>query len=69
MNSKIIKTTNLDRIMPVKKTAFSGNDRNMGHSNYNSTSSFSDVSSFVTRNRVTFDVGRNQGFPNTCTVK
>ncbi len=49
--------------------SFNGNDRNMGHSKYNSTSSLSDVSSFVTRDGVTFDARRNQGFPNTCTVK
>ncbi len=59
INSKIIKTTNLNRII----------DHNTGHSNYNSTSSFSDVSSFVTRDSVTFDARRNQGFPNACTVK
>ncbi len=52
-----------------QKPAFSGNDRNTGHSNYNSTSSFPDVSSFVTRDGVTFDARRNQGFPNACTVK
>ncbi len=52
-----------------QKPAFSGNDHNKGHSNYKSTSSFSDVSSFVTRYCVTFDPRRNQGFPNTCTVK
>ncbi len=49
--------------------SFNGNDRHMGHSNYNSTSSLSDVSSFVTRHSVTFDTRRNQGFPNACTVK
>ncbi len=49
--------------------SFNGNDRYMGHSNYNSTSSLSDVSSFVTRDGVTFDARRNQGFPNACTVK
>ncbi len=49
--------------------SFNGNDRYMGHSNCNSTSSLSDVSSFVTRDSVTFDARRNQGFPNACTVK
>ncbi len=52
-----------------QKLAFGGNDHNMGHSKYNSTSSFCDVSSFVTRHSVTFDAIRNQGFPNACTVK
>ncbi len=37
--------------------------------NLNSTSSFSDVSSFVTCDGVTFDARKNQGFPNACTVK
>ncbi len=41
----------------------------MGHSNYNSTSSFSDVSSFVTCDGVTFDGRRNKGFPIARTVK
>ncbi len=41
----------------------------MGHSNHNSTSSLSDVSSFVTRDGVTFDARRNQGFPNIYKVK
>ncbi len=31
---------------------------------YNSTSSFSDVSSFMTRDGVTFDARKNWGFPN-----
>ncbi len=35
--------------------SFSGNDRYMGHSNNNSTSSLSDVSSCVTRDGVIFD--------------
>ncbi len=50
-----------------QKPAFYGYDT--GHSNFNSTSSFSDVSSFVTCESVTFDARRNQGFPNACTVK
>ncbi len=45
-----------------------GNDSYMGHSNYNSSCSLSDVSSFVTHDGVTFDSRRIQGFPNTCTV-
>ncbi len=49
--------------------SFNANDRYMGHSNCNSTSSLSDVSSFVRRDGVTFDARRNQGFPNACTVK
>ncbi len=52
-----------------KKRAFSGNDRITGYSNYNSTSFFSDVSSFVTHDGVTFDVRRNHGVLNSCTVK
>ncbi len=43
--------------------SFNGNDRYMCHSNYNSTSSLSDVSSIVTHDGVTFDARRNQGFP------
>ncbi len=49
--------------------SFNGNDRYIGHSNYNSNSSLSDVSSFVTSDGVTFDARRSQGFPNTCTAK
>ncbi len=45
-----------------------GNDSYMGHSKYNSSCSLSDVSSFVTRDCVTFDSRRIQGFPNACTV-
>ncbi len=51
------------------QASFNGNDRNMGHSKYNSTSSLSDVSSFVTRDGVAFDARNNQGFPNAYTVK
>ncbi len=51
------------------QASFNANDRYMGHSNYYSTSSLSDVSSFVTRVGVTFDAKRIQGFPNACTVK
>ncbi len=53
INSKIIKITNLNRIMAVKSQLLVEMTRNTGHSNYNSNSSFSDVSSF----------------PNDCTVK
>ncbi len=49
--------------------SFNGNNRYMGHSNYNSNSSLSDLSGFVTCDGVTFDARRNQGFPNACTVK
>ncbi len=49
--------------------SFNRNDRYMGHSNYNSISSLSDVLSFVTRDGVTFDARRNLCFPNDCTVK
>ncbi len=48
---------------------FNGNDGFMGLSNHNSTCSLSDVSIFVTHDGVTFGARRNQGFPNSCTVK
>ncbi len=42
---------------------------NNGRTNYNSTSSLSALSSFVTHDDVTFDAKRNQGFLNAWTVK
>ncbi len=48
---------------------YSGNDHNRGDSSYNSSSSLSALSSFITHNGVTFDLRRNQGFLNTCTEK
>ncbi len=48
---------------------YSGNNHKNGCSNYNSSSSLSALSRFVTDDGVTFDVRRNQGFLNSCTVK
>ncbi len=44
-----------------QKPAFNGNDQNTGHSNYNSTSSFSDVSSFVTRDGPDYTIRNTTG--------
>ncbi len=52
-----------------QSASFNGNDKFMGHSSYNSTSSLCDVSNFVTCDYVTFDARQNQGFPKACTVK
>ncbi len=63
-------TSNQPRQPCCKQQPSHGNNiHNGGCSNYNSSTSLSELSSFVTHDGVTFDARRNQGFPNACTEK